>query len=81
MKMEERKIELLKDIGYWYNAQFTIGDKVYCEDEYNVPYIYNSVDEALKDWLDTLEESNINCLGDNCELLWCKEEIELIKNL
>lgn len=81
MKMEERKIELLKQIGYWYNAQFTIGNKTYCEDEYNVPYIYNSVDEALKDWLDTLEESNTNCRCDNCELLWSKEEIELIKNL
>lgn len=81
MKMEERKIELLKEIGYWYGAQFIIGNKTYCKDEYYESYTYNSVDEALKDWLSTLEESNINCHNDNCELLWSKEEIELIKNL
>ena len=81
MKMEERKFELLKEIGYWYNAQFTIGDKVYCEDKYNEPYIYNSVDEALKDWLCTLIESNNDSINDGVELLWSKEEIELIKNL
>ena len=81
MKMEERKIELLKQIGYWYGAEFIIGNKTYCKDEYYESYTYNTVDEALKDWLDTLEESNENCRCDNCELLWSKEEIELIKNL
>lgn len=81
MKMEERKIELLKQIGYWYGAEFIIGNKTYCKDEYYESYTYNTVDKALKDWLDTLEESNTNCCGDNCELLWSKEEIELIKNL
>ena len=81
MKMKERKIELLKDIGYWYGAQFIIGNKTYCKDEYYESYTYNTVDEALKDWLDTLIDSNKESINEGTELLWSKEEIELIKNL
>lgn len=81
MKMKERKIELLKDIGYWYGAQFIIGNKTYCKDEYYESYTYNTVDEALKDWLDTLIDSNKESINEGTELLWSKEEINLIKNL
>lgn len=80
MKIEE-KIELLKQIGYWYGVQFIIGNKTYCKDEYYESYTYNTVDEALKDWLDTLIDSNKESINEGTELLWSKEEIELIKNL
>ena len=81
MKMEERKIKLLKEIGYWYGAQFIIGNKIYCADKYYESYNYNTVNEALKDWLDTLIESNQELTNKGLELLWSKEEIDLIKNL
>lgn len=79
--MENKKMELLKEICSWYNYNLTVeGNKIIDinnEDECN----YETVEEGLRDWLETLEESNKCCINEKVEMLWSREEIELIKQL
>lgn len=48
------KEALLKEIGSWYGS-FSIKDKRYIINNDLEEFVYDSVDEGLKDWLDTLK--------------------------
>ena len=75
------KLELLKEICNWYNYNLTIaGEKIIDINNIN-KCSYESVEEGLKDWLTTLEESNRCCIDEKVPLLWSNEEIELIKSI
>lgn len=90
------KLKLLKDICDWYNYTLTLEHGVIKMS--NIPedpeirelyagqqLDYTTVDDALKDWLSTLEDTNISIYetGDVDDLYntWSKKEIDFIKNL
>ncbi len=75
------KLELLKEICNWYNYNLTIAEEKIININNTEECYYKSVDEGLKDWLETLEESNKCCIDEQVELLWSNEEIELIKSI
>ena len=91
------KENLFNEICGWYNYEKEMVDnaivvdgmipdgiglnKVGYSDRLKGHFEYNNINEALTDWLSTLEESNYDC--DQCEEkhIWNDEEIELIKSL
>lgn len=79
--MLNKKLELLKEICNWYNYNLTIKGEKIIDINNTEECSYESVDEGLKDWLETLEESNKCCVDEQVELLWSNEEIELIKSI
>lgn len=82
-----KKIGLLDEIFEYYNCQYKIYGhgkvKEYHEDGSFT--FYGSIDETLKKWVNTMEETNKNLLqtGDVEEKYntWCEEKIEFIKNI
>lgn len=79
--MENKKLELLKEICNWYNYNLVIAGEKIIDSNNTEKCEYQSLNDGLKDWLITLEESNKSCIEDGIELLWSNEEIELIKSL
>lgn len=83
---EFNNVELLKEICKAYNYSASITDnQVVCiidggdENDYDT-YKYNTVEEALIDWLDTLIESEMQYIEENANITWL-QEIEYIKEL
>lgn len=66
---------LIEKIADWYGYLEKINGK-YIINNYQKEFVYNTVEEALIDWLPTLEGSN----RDDDETMWVKE-IEFIKQL
>lgn len=79
--MENKKLELLKEICNWYNYNLVVAGEKIIDDNNAEKCEYQSLNDGLKDWLITLEESNKSCIEDDIELLWSNEEIELIKSI
>ena len=85
--ISERKQKLLEDIVDYYNYELIIkDDKVVIDANwlgYSFEYEYANIDEALKDWLSTLEASNDDReeegFGEFSD--WSKEDIDFIKGL
>lgn len=91
------KEKLFKEIVDWYNYDYKIeNEKVVVDNgitDYGLNFVgkrvecghfeYNNINEALKDWLATMEESNETHLIEEGQeyYLWHKEEIDFIKNL
>ena len=71
----KKKIDICEFIGNTYGVFFT-EDGQYCIDNFDEVFKYNTCDELLFDWLDTLIESD-EATGEN---MWT-EEIEFIKEL
>ena len=71
----QRKYEICVDIGTTY-GMFFMEDGKYCIDNYDEIFKYNTCDELLFDWLDTLIEDD-EATGEN---IWVNE-IEFIKEL
>lgn len=89
-----KKEEILRKICDWYdyevkeeNGQYVIDNG--CSD-YSLEFVgkraeighfeYKHIDEALKDWLDTLEETNKDQLKEQQNPIWTKE-IKFIRSL
>lgn len=93
------KKELLKEICNWYgykvkeeNGQYVIDNG--CSD-YSLEFVgkraeighfeYQDINSALKDWVNTMEETNENIYAtgdvDNKYNTWSREEIEFIKSI
>lgn len=79
--MENKKLELLKEICNWYNYNLVVAGEKIIDGNNAEKCEYQSLNDGLKDWLITLEESNKSCIEDDIELLWSNEEIELIKSI
>lgn len=83
---EFNNTELLYEICQAYNYELKIiNNQVLCiieggkeDDENN--YTYNTIEDALIGWLDTLIESEINYIENNADITW-EPEIEYIKEL
>lgn len=77
------KVKLMQEICDWYNYKLkTVNDKVVVFDSIRI-FEYDDMDEALKDWLDTLLESNYDyfeCEGEEYGT-WDKETIDFIESL
>ena len=75
------KVFLLKEICNWYNYEVILKDQfgqfVFQNKDYS--FASPNIDDLLKDWLSTLEESNRDCDMNNERHLWSDEEIEFIK--
>lgn len=84
---EYKKIGLLDEIFDYYECEYEINSdgkiKEFKED--NNFTIYDSIDEVLKAWISTMEETNKNLFetGDVESQFntWSKEQIEFIKSL
>ena len=77
------KEKLLKEIFEHYGYEYEIledGSIKEFNDEGRYT-LYNRVEDALKEWLLTLEESNKCCINEKVPLLWSEEEIELITSI
>lgn len=93
------KEKLLKEIMDWYNYDYKIEngkvvvDNGVTDQPYGLNFVgvrvecghfeYDSIDEVLKDWLSTLEESNDDYFKNEGQKYgtWSKEEIDFIKGL
>jgi len=80
------KIKLMKEICDWYNYEMKeVDNKVIVFDGGNSYFEYDSIDEALKDWLETLLGSNVDAKREGKEnanyCLWNKEIIDFIESL
>ena len=79
-----KKERLLNEICDVYGYELLFKDnQIHCYDDIEDDtsyYIYNNIDEALVDWLDTLIESELEYRNNNDEITWIKE-IEFIKNI
>ena len=71
----QRKFEICEFIGNTYGV-FFVKDGQYCIDTFDELYKYNTCEELLFDWLDTLIEYD-EATGEN---MW-SEEIAFIKEL
>lgn len=81
------KVKLLEEIFEYYQCKYEIyADGTVKEfnkdEEYN---LYNSVDDVLYKWINTMEETNKNLFetGDIEEIYntWSKKQIDFIKSL
>ena len=79
--MENKKLDLLIEICKWYDYKLTVGGNVLVDEDNSSEFSCKSVDEGLKDWLETLEESNKCCVEEEVPLLWSQDTIDLIKSL
>ncbi|MDF2880207.1 MAG: hypothetical protein K0R54_764 [Clostridiaceae bacterium] len=81
------KVDLLKEVLEYYEYKYEIcADSTVKEFNKDKGYrLYNSVDEALSEWVITMEETNKNLFetGDVEEIYntWSKEQIDFIKSL
>ena len=77
-------VELCAEIGNWY-GDFFMAEELYCIDNGEKVFEYNTPTELLKDWLSTLEcsyaedEKTVPSIPKS-EWIWAKE-IEIIKSL
>lgn len=72
--------ELLKNIAKWYAHDLDIKeDGKVCMDNGVIIFNYNTVENTLKDWLITLEDTNAYNVGDGQSPLWTQLEIDFIK--
>lgn len=75
------KIDILKQVCDYTGYAITIkNEKIICENiwGYDTKFTYDNIDDALRDWLPTLEEQEEGCCLENG--MW-RKEIEFIKNL
>jgi hypothetical protein len=79
--MKERMEKLFTEICNWYNYEWaytnegTVIDIYYNENNETLICEYADIKSALKEWLETLIQSNED------SVIWSEEEIEFIKNL
>lgn len=80
------KIELLKEVFEYYQCRYEIciNGTVKEFKEHGGYKLYSSIETALKEWVDTMEETNQNLFetGDVDEIYntWSKEQIDFIKS-
>lgn len=79
--MENKKLDLLIEICKWYDYKLTVDGKVLVDKDNSSEFSCESVDEGLKGWLETLEESNKCCIEEDVPLLWSQDTIDFIKSL
>lgn len=79
------KYKLFEEICDFYNCSFVYNEDGSIEDKSNdIPdwiNTYINIDEALKEWLYTLEESNKDCQEQANINTWSEEKINFIKTL
>lgn len=78
------KNKLYEKICDFYNCSFVYNDDGTIEDSSNdIDWTlkYQSIDEALKEWLYTMEESNKDSQEQANVNTWSDEEIKFIKSL
>lgn len=79
--MKERMENLFTEICNWYNYQWkytengTVVDYYYDENNEISLYEHNDIKSALKEWLETLIQTNED------SVVWSEEEINFIKSL
>ena len=71
-----RAEELLKEVGDWYGSFRTENGK-YILNNREKEFIYDTPEEGLIDWLDTMYDSN----EDEDVETWSKEEIAFVEAL
>ena len=82
------KAKLLQDICEFYDYELEITDKIHYyalivsgdESVDDFDFTFDTVDEALKEWLLTLELTDECNLKDNVPMTW-EDEIEFIQSL
>lgn len=67
---------LLKEVGDWYGDFWTNNGKYYIDNSQKV-FCYTTPEDGLRDWLDTMIQSN----EDEEVETWSKEEIAFVKSL
>ena len=80
--MENKMMEILKEICSWYNYEITINQdgSINCYNCKEYDFTYKNLKVALKDWLITLEETDKDMVYSEEEPMWT-EEINFIKNI
>jgi hypothetical protein len=81
--------KLLQEICNWYGYKLEFdgkeaiikGHKIENGEVLATEERYESARRALKDWLDTLVETNANCKKRGIKQTWTDEEINYIKSL
>lgn len=74
---------LLKEICDWYqhDVKFCKDGSVICVSECGEEFSFDNVVLALKDWLPTLEQSNLSNAENNRLNVWETEELDFIRSL
>lgn len=78
------KKQLYEKICDFYNCSFSYNEDGTVEDNSNDidwSIKHKNIEDALKDWLFTMEESNEDSRDQADCMTWSKEEIEFIKSL
>lgn len=71
-----RAEELLKEVGDWYGS-FRMENGKYILNNREKDFVYDTPEEGLIDWLDTMYDSN----EDEDVETWSKEELEFVESL